>query len=270
MVLPPEQAVKFRVSGRLAIITFDDPKNLNALAHNSYSRLGSLLRKIAKMPEIAITVITGTGRFFSAGADVGGVDMMKDDHDRNKVRLQAFRDFSTITLEVTRAFYTHPKIVIAALNGPTVGLSAAVLGFVDFVYATPHTWFLTPFTSLGIAAEGGASLGLVQKMGYPTASQALIMSKRIPCQQLVDCGFVYKVLSGSDQDDSEGFFSKVLEDINQNLGDRIGTKGMLRTKQLMQTTSTQAIEALALKEIMVALDFFEDGDAQAEFLKNKT
>ena len=73
-------------------------------------------------------------------------------------------------LNVTEAFYTHPKILIVALNGPTIGLSAALTGFADFIYATPHTFLMTPFSSLGLVAEGGASVGFVQRMGLPKAN----------------------------------------------------------------------------------------------------
>jgi peroxisomal 3,2-trans-enoyl-CoA isomerase len=91
--------------------------------------------------------------------------------------------------------YTHPKILITALNGPVIGLSAALLVFSDFIYCTPHTFLLTPFSSLGLVAEGGASRAFVQRLGISKASEALIMSKRISAEELLQVGFVNKIFS---------------------------------------------------------------------------
>ncbi len=70
------------------------------------------------------------------------------------------RGFVANNIFLTQAFYNHPKILVIALNGPAVGLSAALTGFGDFVYAVPHAFLLTPFTSLGLVSEGNASIGL--------------------------------------------------------------------------------------------------------------
>lgn len=63
---PLEDAVRFEVRGRVAIITFNQPEKLNAVTQLHYSRISYLLEEIALMKEVVITVITGTGRFFSA------------------------------------------------------------------------------------------------------------------------------------------------------------------------------------------------------------
>ena len=73
--------------------------------------------------------------------------------------------FVSNNLNITHAFYTHPKILVTALNGPAVGLSAALIAFSDFIYCVPSTFLLTPFSSLGLVAEGGASRAFVQRLG---------------------------------------------------------------------------------------------------------
>ena len=109
--------------------------------------------------------------FAKLGARFGLVEGMDKDAARNDI----LKGFVANNLDITRSFYTHPKILVAALNGPTVGLSAALLGFCDFIYATPHTFLLTPFSSLGLVAEGGASYGLVQRMGITKANRSALI-----------------------------------------------------------------------------------------------
>lgn len=95
---------------------------------------------------------------------------------------------------MTHAFYSHSKILVTALNGPVVGLSAALSAFSDFIYCAPHTYLLTQFSSLGLVAEGGASRAMVHRMGVSKANEALLMSRRIPASELLACGFVNKII----------------------------------------------------------------------------
>ena len=64
--IAPEDAVQLTTRGKIAIITLNIPKKLNAMTQDLYYRLACLLDDIAQMPEIYITVLTGSGRFFSA------------------------------------------------------------------------------------------------------------------------------------------------------------------------------------------------------------
>ncbi|RMZ89526.1 hypothetical protein DV736_g3248, partial [Chaetothyriales sp. CBS 134916] len=268
MSSPVEEQVTLRTVGRTAIITLNNPGELNALTQDHYYRISCLLRQIANDPNITCTVLTGSGRFFSAGANVkatrpGGDPSLGLNDDG--VRRSILQGFVANNLDITRSFYTHPKILIGALNGPAVGLSAALLGFCDFIYAAPHTFLLTPFSSLGLVSEGLASVGLVQRMGLSKANEALIMSRRIPCDELVACGFVTKVFSGKDRNDSEGFFAKVLEEINDKLGDHLNQDSICKIKQLIRAPYLEALEAQGVREVIGGMDRFISGAPQEEF-----
>jgi peroxisomal 3,2-trans-enoyl-CoA isomerase len=209
----PEEVVALRIQGRVPIITLNDSKKLNAMNDSSHYRLSCLMREAAKNIDVTFTVLTGTGRFFSAGADVTAKATGADASNAPAAREDDLLGFVSNNLEITRSFYKHPKILVAALNGPTVGLSAALLGFADFVYATPHTFLLTPFSSLGLVTEGCASIGLVQRLGFAKANEAMIMSRKILCEDLAAYGFVTKVFKGKDPQDSDGFLKQVLDEV---------------------------------------------------------
>lgn len=263
-----EEEVQYRKEGRVAIITLNRPKKLNAMNQPLYYRISCLLREIAKDPTVSVTVITGEGRFFSAGADVTTTRPGADSaQDKDAARGDILRSFVANNLDITRSFYTHPKILVGALNGPTVGLSAALLGFCDFIYATPHTFLLTPFSSLGLVAEGGASLGLVQRLGLAKANEALIMSRRIPIDELVATGFVNKVFSGKDKNDSAGFLKQVLAEIDDKLGDHLNQESLLGIKQLIRAPYLESLEAQGVREVMAGMQRFVSGAPQEEFRK---
>ncbi|KAJ9651272.1 dodecenoyl-CoA isomerase [Neophaeococcomyces mojaviensis] len=267
-----EREVTLTLKAPIAIITLNRTKKLNALTQHHYYRISCLLRSIAANDSITITVLTGTGRFFSAGADVTSArpasDPSKTDGgEADRARRDVLGGFVANNLDITRSFYQHPKILVAALNGPTVGISAALLGFCDFIYAAPHTYFLTPFSSLGLVAEGGASYGLVQRMGISTANEALLQSRKISCEKLVHCGFVNKVFKGKDEKDSDGFLKQVLEELDDKLGSHLNRESLLGIKKLIRAPYEEALEAQGVREVMAGMQVFVNGVPQEEFRK---
>lgn len=268
-----EQEIRLSYQGPIAIITINRPKKLNSLTQPHYYRISCLLRKIALQPEITVTILTGVGRFFSAGADVTASRPTPSGSSSNAdaERRDILSGFVSNNLDVTRSFYQHPKILVAALNGPTVGLSAALLGFCDFVYAAPHTYLLTPFSSLGLVTEGGASIGLVQRMGLSVANEALLMSRKVNCERLVHCGFVNKVFKGKDESDSDGFFKQVLHEVDDKLsGGHLNAESLAGIKRLIRAPYDEVYESQGVREVMAGMKVFEMGVPQAEFQKLAT
>ncbi|KAI0165819.1 ClpP/crotonase [Xylariaceae sp. FL1272] len=258
--------VKLSYSGRIAIITLDNDKKLNALSQEGYYAISQALREIAKRDDIYITILTGKGRYFSAGADVSigrdlppGTDLYKE----------WLKNFVSNNLNVTQAFYTHPKILIAALNGPAVGLSAALTAFADFVYAAPHTFLLTPFSSLGLVAEGGASHALVQRLGISKANEALIMSKRIPIDDLVSTGYVNKVFQ-CEKGDDKTFMKQVLAEVDDRLGEHLVGDSLTGIKALIRKPERDTLDKQNVEEVFAGLGRFMSGVPQEEFMKIAT
>jgi len=162
----------------------------------------------------------------------------------------------------------HPKILVAALNGPAVGLHAGLLGFADFIYATPHTFLLTPFSSLGLVAEGGSSISFVHRLGLPLATEALLMSRKITSERLLKSGFITKIFSGQDEHDSDGFLTQVLKEVEDKLtGDHVNQEGLLKIKELIRRPFIDAWEAQGLREAERGMQRLIEGAPQIEFKK---
>ncbi|EDN08647.1 peroxisomal D3,D2-enoyl-CoA isomerase [Histoplasma capsulatum] len=262
------QEVTVTYKDRVAIITLNRPKKLNALSSDHYWELGQKMREVAQRDDIFITVLTGTGRFFSAGADVQKTRPSSDGAD---ARRDILRGFVANNLDLTNTFAKHPKILVVALNGPAVGLSAALTAFGDFIYATPHTFLLTPFTSLGLVAEGGASIAFVERLGISKANEALIMSKRIPIEDLVSTGYVNKVFTApSGKEDASGFLKLVLEEVEERLGTHINQDSMLKIKDLIRRPGREVLDRQNVLEVFMGMERFIAGIPQQEFMKIAT
>ena len=185
------------------------------------------------------------------------------------VRRELVRNFVSNNVDVTRTFYTHSKILVVALNGPAVGLSAALVAMADFVYAAPHTFLLTPFSSLGLVAEGGASRTFVERLGISKANEALIMSKRITCEELEKTGFVNKVITAPSgkKEDSEGFLKKVLEEVDDRLGTHLNQTSLLKIKELIRRPERELLDRQNGVEAFMGMERFLSGVPQEEFRK---
>ncbi|KAL9602829.1 MAG: hypothetical protein Q9219_001524 [cf. Caloplaca sp. 3 TL-2023] len=258
-----EQSVTLSTDGKIAIITLNLPQKLNALTQDLYYRLACLMREVAARDDIYITVLTGKGRYFSAGADVS---VSRPTDTGTDARRQLLSTFVAGNLEITNAFYTHPKILIIALNGPAIGLSAALIAFSDFIYCTPSAFLLTPFTSLGLVAEGGASYAFVQRLGISKANEALIMSKRITAEEMLATGFVNKIFPVR-KGEEEKLLPEVMKEVKERLGDHLNSDSLIKVKEMIRMPDRARVDAMTVTEVLAVLERFASGKPQEEFMK---
>jgi peroxisomal 3,2-trans-enoyl-CoA isomerase len=186
--------------------------------------------------------------------------------DANDPAQHFLRTFVANNLNITHAFYTHPKILITALNGPAIGLSAALIALSDFIYCVPHTFLLTPFSSIGLVAEGLASRAFVQRLGISKANEALIMSKRITAEELLHVGFVNKIFDCKKGED-EKFRSLVFQEIEERLGSHLVSDSLTKIKALIRKPDRDVMDAQGVAEVFGGLDRFMAGIPQEQFRK---
>ncbi|KIW31726.1 uncharacterized protein PV07_03326 [Cladophialophora immunda] len=233
--------VSYSVQGKFAIVTLNNPKRLNALTTPQFARLAGIMTEIDGLDQVLVTVLTGVGRFFSAGANLASREPQTDpDTGRHWLQTYVARN-----IFLTDAFSTHSKIIVAALNGPAVGGGAAVAAFADFAYATPLTYLLTPFASLGLVAEVGTSYTLVQKLGISLANEALLVGRKISSAELVRCGFVNKIIPA----DGEMFLPAVMKELNDQFGHHLNLESVLCIKALINRPSRKARDMQNVSEV---------------------
>lgn len=204
-----------------------------------------------------------------SGADINATGPTRDADATGQQRRRLVSFLAVNNLDLTRTIYNHPKILVVALNGPVIGLSAAIIAFADFIYAAPHTFLLTPFSSLGLVAEGGASRAFVERLGISKANEALLMSKRIGIDELASTGFVNKVIpapSGK-KDDSAGFLKAVLAEVDDRLGEHLNQTSLLKIKELIRRPERESLDKQNVFEFYGALERFSAGIPQEEFRK---
>jgi len=251
------------VADGIATIQLNRPENLNALTREDYNALGELLREIDQYKEVVVTLVQGSGRFFCSGTDVAAAGGRADDVSTERA---AFLNGVVRTnTDVNRALYTHSKVLVAALNGPVMGIMAALLGHFDFIYAAPDAWLSTPFSLLGINSEGNSSATFLDRMGPAKAKEALIWGKKLTAVELLNCGFVNKICKATS---AEQFNEVVRKEVLTELKDLVPA-AVLTSKKLLQQAADERNQpdAVNLRESYSQARRFASGVPSEQFGK---
>lgn len=183
------------------------------------------------------------------------------------VRQRSSRDLAHI-IDVTEAFYTHPKILVAALNGPAIGLSAALVAHCDFIYASPTVFFQTPFANLNIVSEGAASITFLQRLGPKLALDALLTGRRVSCEELVAAGLINNVFDTQGND--EIFLQHVLTEVERFGAHGTKADAMLQIKTLVRHHQLPLLESQTLHETLAVVGRVTEGPERLQDAKLKS
>jgi 2-(1,2-epoxy-1,2-dihydrophenyl)acetyl-CoA isomerase len=181
------QTVELQVSDRVASVTLNRPSALNAWTPQLGRELGAVLDRVAEDPEVRVIVFTGAGRAFSSGADLKN----RAEADGTMDVQSALRDiYNPVMLRVR----TVPKPVIAAVNGPAVGIGCSLALACDLIVAAESAYFLMAFVNIGLTLDGGASHTLPARVGHARAFEIAYLGERIAAAQALEWGLVNRVV----------------------------------------------------------------------------
>jgi enoyl-CoA hydratase/carnithine racemase len=176
--------IRIHDGDRVRRITFDRRDALNAFNEALYDATTEALMEAAAAPAIAVVVLTGNGRAFSAGTDV--VEMAA----RNTGELVAGAHGFPGMVDQLASF---PKPLICAVNGMALGIGATMLGLADLVFMSTEARVRCPFTALAVAPEAASSFTFPLLMGRQSASWALMSSAWLSAEECVGAGLAWRV-----------------------------------------------------------------------------
>lgn len=171
--------------GRVRILTLARPEALNAFNEALYDATTDALLEAAADDEIAVVILTGKGRAFSAGTDLTEMQA--------RITATDFIPGRHGFLGLIDALSAFSKPLILAINGLGIGIGATVIGYADLVFMSSTARLKCPFTSLGVAPEAASSYLLPQLIGRQNAAWVLMSSEWISAQEAREMGLVWKV-----------------------------------------------------------------------------
>jgi enoyl-CoA hydratase len=187
--LPAELTVT--CDGPVRMVTLNRPAELNAVNARLHWALANVWRQLAADPEAAVVVLTGAGRAFSAGGDLDWISSFLDDP---VARDESLREGAQIIDELLR----FPLPVIAAVNGPAVGLGCSVAVLCDIALISDRAFLMDPHVSVGLVAGDGGAAFWPLLTPILRSREYLYTGDRIPARLAVELGLASRVVAADE------------------------------------------------------------------------
>ncbi|MEZ5954416.1 MAG: enoyl-CoA hydratase/isomerase [Hyphomonas sp.] len=185
------ELISYELKGTIAIIALNDPKTMNACGVDTAQELLHALEKAGS--EARCTVITGNGRGFCSGANLGKVNGPSLSHPGSKP--DAGRPLDTHYNPMIVAIREHPHPVITAVNGAAAGVGCSIALMGDLVVAAKSAYFLQAFRRIGLVPDGGSTWLLARTIGRVRAMEMALFGEKLPAEKALEWGMVNAVVA---------------------------------------------------------------------------
>ncbi len=224
-------------------LTINRPDKKNALTDAMYRTLADALRGADADRDVGAVMLTGAGGVFTAGNDLE--DFLAIDA-ATPVDL-------TGAAELLKAVASVDLPVVAAVEGPAVGIGTTILLHCDFAYAGPTALFAAPFVDLGLCVEGAASVLAVERLGRRAAHRLLLLGDALSAAEAEAAGLVDQALDAPLQAATA-------------TAERLAAKpreALRETKRLMRAATRPAVLAAFDREFQVFGERLRSEEAKA-------
>jgi enoyl-CoA hydratase/carnithine racemase len=243
--------------GGVRTLTLNRPEALNAFNEALYDATTVALRDADADPAVAVVVLTGTGRAFSAGNDLVEMQARITDPD--------FQSGEHGFPGMIEALTALRKPLILAVNGLGVGIGATILGYADLVFMAAGARLKCPFTSLGVAPEAASSYLLPRLIGRQNAAWMLLSSEWVDADEALRMGLAWKVCDPEDLMAEAARHAAVLASRS--------IPSLMAVKETIVDPTRDAIAEAAKREYAkfeVLLGSVANADALSDFADRKT
>jgi enoyl-CoA hydratase len=183
-----EDVLTVSSEGPIRIVCMNRPEALNAANQDLHRRLAEVWTELDADEECRGVVLTGAGRAFSAGGDLGVLRQMHDDPTYRERILNEGR-------HIIEGMVRFPWPVISAVNGPAVGLGCSLAGLSDVVLIEESAYLSDPHVSVGLVAGDGGVLTWPLLTSLLRAKEYLLTGDRIPAAKAVEFGLANRVVA---------------------------------------------------------------------------
>jgi enoyl-CoA hydratase/carnithine racemase len=267
----PTKETLYNVADRVATITLHRPEKMNAWTAVMEQEVRSAMEEAERDANVRVIALTGAGRGFCAGADMsllsGVADRGLDESTRERVlRRTELREGVRPDFQKKYSYFPAiEKPVIAAINGPVVGLGLVIALFCDLRWASSTARFSTAFARRGLIAEYGIAWMLPRLVGLPNALDLLFSARTIDAAEALRIGLVNQVFPGN-------LFSDKVHEQARDLASGVSPRSLRVIKQqvydaLFQTLA-DAFET-SEREMLASLQSEDFKEGIAHFLEKR-
>jgi 2-(1,2-epoxy-1,2-dihydrophenyl)acetyl-CoA isomerase len=248
--MPSHETIDLTTDGPAARILLNRPEALNAWNEQFGRDLLDAVTTVSGDEAIRAVLISGAGRGFSSGADL---------KEQRGAADGGMPDLSARLREVYHPIITGlremPKPVVAAVNGPAVGIGCSLALAADLIVAAESAYFLLAFVNIGLVPDGGSTAFLPARIGYARAAEMAMLGERIPAAQALDWGLVNRVVQDDRLEDEAALLLDTLA--NGPTLSYAGSKRLLNRRMYAGLAGQLEAEAEAQRNQGHSQDFIE-------------
>jgi 2-(1,2-epoxy-1,2-dihydrophenyl)acetyl-CoA isomerase len=253
------ESVNLHVSDGAATIELNRPHTLNAWNAQLGADLRAALRSAGEDETVRAVLITGAGRAFSSGADlkdISGGETTPDGH------ADVYRTLTERYHPIMHAIREMPKPVIAAVNGPAVGIGCSLALCCDLILAAESAYFLLAFVNIGLVPDGGSSLFVPTRVGMARAIELAMLGERLGAQRALEWGLINRVVADEAlPEQARALAARLAAGPTRSYA---GTKRQLNNWLYARMDEQLELEARIQQEMAGSVDFLEGAMAFVE------
>jgi len=229
--------------GAVRLLTLNRPDALNATNDVLHGALADVWPSLAADTDMRALVITGAGRAFSGGGDLNLLGRMVDDTD---LRAAIMEEGAVIV----RGMASIEVPIIAAVNGPAVGLGCSLAGLSDIVLIEEQAYFSDPHVALGLVAGDGAAMTWPLLTSLLRAKEYILLGDRVSAEDAVRLGVANRVVpTGTAVEEALALGQRIA---------KLPPQSVRETKRLLNAAVHRAIESLLDSAITTETQSFDE------------
>lgn len=182
------ETIDLTVEGGAATILLNRPDSLNAWNEQFGLDLLDAVRAVGDDDGVRAVLVTGAGRAFSSGAD------LKEDRSGEEGVPDLSKRLKELYHPIILGIREMPKPVVAAVNGPAVGIGCSLALCCDLVLAAESSYFLLAFVNIGLVPDGGATAMVPARAGLARAAEMGMLGEKVPAERAQEWGLANRVL----------------------------------------------------------------------------
>jgi 2-(1,2-epoxy-1,2-dihydrophenyl)acetyl-CoA isomerase len=238
--------------GAATIIRLNRPDALNAWNAALGHELFDAVRDVAEDDDVRAVCVTGAGRAFSSGADLKDMTARKRTQEGH---LDVYTTLTTVYHPILTTLRTMPKPVIAAINGPAVGIGCSLALACDLLIAAESAYLALAFVNIGLVPDGGALPSICARAGAGRAAQMAMLGERVTASTARRWGLVNEVLPDHEFPD---YVHELLDGLSTGpTKSYAGTKRQLNAWLYAGLEEQLEVEARIQQEMARSGDFLE-------------
>lgn len=223
--MTPEH-IQVEREGAVLVVTLNRPQVLNSFNRQMAVELRQVIHEAADDASVRALFLTGAGRAFCAGQDLGAANPAED-MDLGEIVRESFNP-------VIRALRKIEKPVVCAVNGVAAGAGANVALACDVVYASSEASFIQSFSKIGLVPDSGGTFFLPRIAGFGRASAMMMLGSRISAAMALDFGMVFQVVDGAELRETAMIAARTLSEMP--------TRALGLTKRALNSSYGRAFE----------------------------